>query len=77
MKKIYGVSSKHNFGKWQHVCYEFENREDAEKWLHTEEYDFRERELFTSKKAVQKFTEQRNINFIKYGKEDFKNEKRL
>lgn len=43
---IIGVSSKFNFGRWDHRAYIFETAEAAEKWLHTEEYDFRERELF-------------------------------
>lgn len=51
-RKIYGVSSKYNFGSWNHVVYVFDNNEDAEKWLHTEEYDFRERELMTKTRAT-------------------------
>lgn len=45
---IIGVSSKWGFGEWTHKVVKFRNNEDAQKWLHTEEYDFRERELFTS-----------------------------
>lgn len=45
---IIGVSSKWGFGEWTHEVVKFRNNEDAQKWLHTEEYDFRERELFTS-----------------------------
>ena len=52
MRKIYGVSSKHGFGDWEHVVYVFENMEEAEKWLNTEEYDFRERELMTKTAAI-------------------------
>lgn len=51
-KKIYGLSSKHNFGAWEHVVHVFDDKEEAEKWLHTEEYDFRERELVSKSKAV-------------------------
>lgn len=51
-RKIYGVSSKFEFGTWNHKVYVFEKQEDAEKWLHTEEYDFRERELMTKTKAI-------------------------
>lgn len=51
-KKIYGVSSKFSFGKWDHVVYAFEENEVAEKWLHTEEADFRERELMTKTDAI-------------------------
>ena len=50
----YGVSSKYEFGGWNHVVYgPFESEEQANEWLHTEEYDFRERELM-SKTAVVK-----------------------
>lgn len=45
--KIYGVSSKFWFDHWEHVGYEFDNLEEAERWLHTEEHDFRERELMS------------------------------
>lgn len=51
--RVYGVSSKFDFGSWSHVGYEFESVEDAEEWLETEEYDFRERELM-SKTAAKK-----------------------
>ena len=52
--KIYGVSSKYQFG-WKHYVKIFTNFEEAEKWLNTEEYDFRERELM-SKTAAEKLT---------------------
>lgn len=52
MRKIYGVSSKYEFG-WSHVVYVFDSSEAAEKWLKTEEYDFRERELMTKKRAIE------------------------
>lgn len=51
-RRIYGVSSKFDFGSWDHVVYVFGNKEDAEKWLRTEEYDFRERELMTKTEAI-------------------------
>lgn len=51
-RKIYGVSSKYDFGTWDHVVYVFENKNSAEKWLNTEEYDFRERELMTKTAAI-------------------------
>lgn len=51
--KVYGVSSKYDFGAWNHKGYEFDSLEEAEEWLHTEEYDFRERELM-SKTAAEK-----------------------
>lgn len=51
-RKIYGVSSKYNFGRWCHVVYVFDALPAAEKWLHTEEYDFRERELMSKTAAI-------------------------
>ena len=37
---MYGVSSKYNFGEWSHRVYgPFETKEQAEKWLNTEERD--------------------------------------
>lgn len=51
-RKIYGVSSKFDFGKWSHSVHVFEDKESAEKWLHTEEYDFRDRELMTKTAAI-------------------------
>lgn len=51
--KVYGVSSKFDFGKWNHIGYEFDDIENAEKWLNTEESNFRERELM-SKTAAEK-----------------------
>lgn len=49
----YGVSSKFDFGRWSHVVYgPFETEEQAQGWLHTEEYDFRERELMSKTKAI-------------------------
>lgn len=52
-RKIYGVSSKFDFGAWDHIVYVFESKETAEKWLDTEEYAFRERELMTKTAAIQ------------------------
>lgn len=51
-KKIYGVSSKYEFGAWSHVVYVFESQEKADEWLSTEEFDFRERELMTKTAAI-------------------------
>lgn len=53
VRKIYGVSSKFNFGKWEHIVYVFSDKTSAEKWLNTEEADFRERELMTKTAAIQ------------------------
>ena len=49
---IYGVSSKYNFGHWDHRVCKFTDLEKAKKWLRTEEYDFRERELCSKAKAI-------------------------
>ena len=43
--KIYGVSYKYAFGHWTGYINKFRSLEEAEKWLHTEEGDFRTREL--------------------------------
>ena len=51
-EQIYGVSSKFEFGVWNHVVYHFEDMETAEKWLNTEEYDFREREIMSKTAAI-------------------------
>lgn len=51
---IYGDSYKYEFGEWSHHIYKFTNLEKAEKWLRTEEYDFRERE-FISKTEARKY----------------------
>ncbi len=49
----YGVSSKYDFGQWNHIVYgPFETEEQAENWLHTEESDFRERELMSKSAAI-------------------------
>lgn len=50
--KIYGVSSKYEFNSWNYKVYVFSDKETAEKWLDTEEYDFRERELMTKTAAI-------------------------
>lgn len=51
-RKVYGVSSKYEFGKWDHVVYAFESMEEAKKWVCTEEFDFREREVMTKTAAI-------------------------
>lgn len=59
--RAYGVSSKFDFGRWNHVVYgPFETEEEAREWLHTEEYDFRERELM-SKTAATKLAGKRAV----------------
>ena len=42
---IYGVSEKFNFGRWVGYSRKFDSMEEAEKWLNTEEGDFRTRSL--------------------------------
>ena len=59
-KTIYGVSSKFSFGMWNHKVYRFSDKETAEKWLNTEEADFRMRELM-SKTAAMKLTGNRAV----------------
>ena len=51
-KKIYGVSSAFGFGRWDHQVYVFTEIEAAERWLATEEFGFRERELMSKTKAI-------------------------
>lgn len=49
----YGVSSKYEYGTWEHMVYgPFEDVEQAEKWLNSEEYDFREREVMGKTAAI-------------------------
>ena len=50
---IYGISTKFEFGRWTGYAKKFANLDEAEKWLETEEYDFRERELCSKTKASQ------------------------
>ena len=50
-QKIYGVSSKYNAGRWDRYVVVFDDQTQAEEWLHTEEYDFRTRELMSRAKA--------------------------
>lgn len=42
---IYGVSEKFSFGRLTGYAKKFDSMEEANKWLETEEYDFRERSL--------------------------------
>ena len=51
-RTIYGVSSKFSFGMWNHRVYKFNDKATAEKWLNTEEADFRMRELMTKTEAT-------------------------
>ena len=50
MEEIYGWSWK----SWDdHYLIAFASEEEAEAWLHTEEDDFRERELISPEKAAE------------------------
>ena len=51
-RTIYGVSSRFEFGMWNHRVHKFNNKETAEKWLNTEEAEFRMRELMTKTEAT-------------------------
>ena len=51
-RTIYGVSSRYSFGLWNYRVYKFNDKEAAEKWLNTEEADFRMRELMTRAEAT-------------------------
>lgn len=53
MEKIYGVSSKMDFGIWSHRLFVFDTQAEADEWLETEEYDFRERSLMNRAEAVE------------------------
>lgn len=53
MDKIIGISTKKSFGETESRVVLFKNLEQAEEWLNTEEYHFRDRELFTNEwKAI-------------------------
>ena len=52
IRAIYGVSSRFEFGMWNHRVYKFRDKGTAEKWLNTEEADFRMRELMTKAEAT-------------------------
>lgn len=49
---VFGVSSIFNFGKWNHSVTYFTNYAEATDWLHTETYDFAEREICSKSKAI-------------------------
>jgi len=50
---MYGVSSTNN-GQVAYIV-RFDSDEDAQKWLVTEEYNFRERELLTEDEVVEQY----------------------
>lgn len=49
---IYGVSYKYAFGRWDWYSRKFTDFAEAEKWLNTEEHDFRCRELCSKTRAT-------------------------
>ena len=49
---IYGDSYKYEFNEWKHNIVKFDSWEEAEKWLNTEEFDFRTRELISKTEAI-------------------------
>ena len=51
-RTLYGVSSRYYLGMWNHRVYKFCDKEAADKWLNTEEADFRMRELMTKTAAM-------------------------
>ena len=56
---IYGVSEKFEFGKWNGYAKKFDSFEEAERWLNTEEYDFRLRSLVSKTYAKRFYKEER------------------
>lgn len=50
---IYGISTKFEFGRWYGYARRFKNLRTAYDWLHTEEYDFRTRELVSLTNALE------------------------
>ena len=59
-RTIYGVSSRHSFGICNRRVYKFNDKATADKWLNTEEADFRMRELM-SKTAAMKLAGNRAV----------------
>lgn len=49
---IFGDSYKFDSGKWIHNVKKFTNWDQAEKWLNTEQYDFRTREFISKTEAI-------------------------
>lgn len=68
--KVYGVSSKFEFGAWSHRVREFNNWGDAQEWLHTEGRDFRERELMSKSRAIKLVGSRKDFDAdVAYGNE--------
>ena len=51
-RRIYGISSKPECSADRDRVYVFDTMEEAEQWLHTEEYDFRQREIMSKTAAI-------------------------
>ena len=51
-RTIYGVSSRYELGMWNRKVYKFHDKTTADKWLNTEEAEFRMRELMTKTEAT-------------------------
>ena len=49
---IYGVSSRYELCMWNRKVYKFHDKTTADKWLNTEEPEFRMRELMTKSEAT-------------------------
>lgn len=64
---IYGDSYKYAFDEWEHNIYRFTDWDTAQRWLHTEQYDFRERELISLTEARRRGY---NFCYIPWGEED-------
>ena len=73
--RIYGVSSKYDAfrEKWGHKVYTFDTMEAAENWLHTEGYDFREREIMKNKTAAVKLAGRTAVDNATYAEKEYKN----
>lgn len=52
-ERVYGVSYKFEFGRWKYWVWRFKTEDAARKWLHTEECDFRERQICTKEEAIE------------------------
>lgn len=51
-RTYYGESTKN--GNLVYLA-KFDSKEDAEKWLNTEEYDFRERKILSKTEAIRRY----------------------
>lgn len=51
-RTIYGVSSRYELGMWNRKVYKFHDKTTADKWLNTEEAEFRMRELMAKTEAT-------------------------